>query len=138
MTANPFDPAGAGWERAKLSNFVEHLGPVWRRRVETGTLYGLEITDRHANRGSFAHGGAVAALFDTALGYTSLEAIGGRNQATVTLDIQFLAPVPLGSFAVVESTVIRTTRSLTFVHGTLRVGEDIHAVAQGTWKILRA
>ena len=136
MTAS-FDPAKAGWQTVHAAAFVELIGPLWRRRTKDGTLYGLVTADKHSNRSGFAHGGVVTTLFDATLGLTSSEAQGGHKQATIALNVQFLAPVRLGEFIVVECHVVKATRTLMFMQGTLRAGEDVCAIAQGTWKILR-
>lgn len=138
MTDTPFDPAKSGWEPYALSGFTDLMGPLWRKPTDDGFLFGLQVEDRHGNRSGFIHGGAMAALFDTALGTTSWLKIGERKQATITLDIQYLAPTPIGAFVVVTPEFVKGTRSVTFVRGTARIGDDIVALAQGTWKILRA
>lgn len=137
MTAS-FDPAEAGWQTVALSEFMDLIGPVWQRHTDESTLYGLLVAEKHRNRNGVAHGGVMATLLDMALGRTSSDAQGGRKQATINLDVQFLAPVQVGEFLVAECRVVRATRSIMFMHGTLRVGERVCAVAQGTWKILGA
>lgn len=138
MTGTSYDPAKDGWEVVALSGFTELIGPLWFRQGADGPLYALLVADKHANRSGFMHGGALAALLDNALGYASYTAIGGRKQATVTLDIQYLAPVPVGAFLIATPEVVKITRSLTFLRGTARVGDEVYATAQGTWKILRS
>ena len=135
MTSS-FDPAAAGWQKVKAGAFVETIGPVWHRRDKGRTLCGLVVTDKHTNRGGFAHGGVLTTLLDTALGLASAEAQGDQ-QATIGLNVQFIAPVRVGDFITVECEVVKTTRTLMFMQGTLRAGENICATAQGTWKILR-
>ncbi|MGY2046840.1 PaaI family thioesterase [Methylobacterium sp. JK268] len=133
-----FDPAAAGWETVDLSEFMDLVGPVWQRDGEGGILYGLLVAEKHRNRNGVAHGGVMATLLDMALGRTASEAQGGRRQATIGLDVQFLAPVRVGDFLVAECRVVRATRAILFMHGTLRVGDEVCAVAQGTWKVLGA
>lgn len=135
MTA-PFDPAAAGWETVDMSEFMDLIGPVWRRESEAGTLHALLIEGKHRNRNGVVHGGVMATLMDMALGRASAEAQGGRRQATISLDLQFLSPAEVGDFLVAECRVVRATRSIMFMQGTLRVEDRICAVAQGVWKIL--
>jgi uncharacterized protein (TIGR00369 family) len=132
-----FDPAEAGWQAIDAAAFVDLIGPIWRRRTPDGTLYGLVVTDKHGNRSGFAHGGVLTTLLDTALGLTSSDAQSGHKQATISLNVQFLAPVQLGDFIIVECQVVKATRTLMFMQGTLRARENVCALAQGTWKILR-
>jgi uncharacterized protein (TIGR00369 family) len=133
----PFDPAQAGWHVVDLSGFVNLIGPVWQQRTDEGVLYGLLVAEKHSNRSGFAHGGVLATLLDTALGLTSSHT-QQRKQATINLDVQFVAPVQVGKFLIAECRVVRATRTLIFLQGILRAGEQVCAVAQGTWKILRA
>lgn len=131
-----FDPTAEGWQVADLIGFMAFIGPIWQRERGGRTTYALQIDDRHANRNGVAHGGVAMTLLDTALGYLSLAAHGGRKQATIGLDVQFLGPLRLGEFAEVEGTVVRATRAILFMRGELRAGGEVRAVAQGTWKIL--
>jgi uncharacterized protein (TIGR00369 family) len=135
MTAS-FDPAADGWEAASFSEFLTLVGPVWQRVRDGRTSFGLLTEQKHANRNGVAHGGVVTTMLDTALGRTCSEAQGGRRQATISLDVQFLGPVHIGDFAEVECEVVRKTRSVLFLRGNLRVGGDVRATAQGIWKIL--
>jgi uncharacterized protein (TIGR00369 family) len=131
-----FDPAAAGWQKVKAGTFLETIGPIWRRSDQGRTLCGLVVTDKHTNRAGFAHGGVLTTLLDSALGLASADAHAGQ-QATIGLNVQFIAPVRVGDFITVECEVVKATRTLMFMQGTLRAGENICATAQGTWKILR-
>ncbi|TGD95276.1 PaaI family thioesterase [Methylobacterium nonmethylotrophicum] len=137
MTA-PFDPAAGGWETVDMSEFMDLIGPVWRRGSEAGMLHGLLVANKHRNRNGVVHGGVMATLLDMALGRASAEAQGGQRQATISLDLQFLSPVEVGEFLVAECRVVRSTRAIMFMQGTLRVEDRVCAVAQGVWKILGA
>jgi uncharacterized protein (TIGR00369 family) len=132
-----FDPAAAGWQKVKAGTFVKTIGPLWRRQDNGRRLCGLVVTGKHTNTGGFAHGGVLTTLLDTALGLASAEAQGSHQQATIGLNVQFIAPVRVGDFIVVETEVVKATRTLMFMQGTLRSGDNICATAQGTWKILR-
>ncbi len=131
-----FDPAAAGWQKVDAGAFVEIIGPLWRRRDNDRALCGLVVTGKHGNRGCLVHGGVLTTLLDTALGLASSDAQGGHQQATIGLNVQFLAPVRVGDFITVECEVVKATRTLMFMQGTLRAGENICATTQGTWKIL--
>ncbi|BCM86944.1 PaaI family thioesterase [Methylobacterium indicum] len=134
----PFDPAASGWEVIAMSEFIDLIGPVWQRESAAGPLYGLLIAEKHRNRNGVVHGGVMATLLDMALGRTASDAQGGRRQATINLDLQFLEPVQVGEFLVAECRVVRPTRSILFMQGHLRVEDRVCAAAQGVWKILGA
>ena len=61
-----------------------------------------------------------------------------RKQATLSLNVQFVSPVRVGEFVIAECSVVKRTRSIMFMQGTLRVEDRICATVQGTWKILEA
>jgi uncharacterized protein (TIGR00369 family) len=132
-----FDPAAAGWQKVDAGAFVETIGPLWHRRDKDHTLCGLVVTAKHGNRSGFAHGGVLTTLLDSTLGLASSDAQGGHQQATIGLNVQFLARVSVGDFITVDCEVVKATRTLMLMQGTLRAGENICATAQGTWKILR-
>jgi uncharacterized protein (TIGR00369 family) len=129
------DPAQEGWRQLEVAKFLDLIGPVWWRSTREGTQYGLLIEDKHGNRSGFVHGGVLATLLDSALGMAA-DVEKNRIRATISLDIQYLAPVRIGDFVVAECRVVRSTRSIVFMHGTLSVGDQVCAMAQGTWKIL--
>lgn len=135
MTAD-FRPEAAGWEAFDHSEFLSLVGPVWRRVRDGRTAYGLLVETKHGNRNGVAHGGVITTMLDMALGRTSSAAQGGRPQATISLDVQFLGPVRIGDFAEIEAVIVRQTRSLLFLRGELRVGDEVRGTAQGIWKIL--
>jgi uncharacterized protein (TIGR00369 family) len=91
---------------------------------------------RHLNRNGTIHGGVVLGLADQTLGRTSLQATGGLKQATIQLDVQFISAPLEGEFLIARGTVIRRTRSLTFMRGDIMVGDRMVATANGMWKIL--
>src|SRR5579872_1072289 len=119
--AATFDPAKAGWQVLKAAQFVELLGPVWWRSAGEETQLGLLVADKHSNRSGFAHGGVVTSLLDTALGWTARGEKKDRKQATINLNVQFVTPVRIGEFAIADCRVVKTTRSVVFMQGTLRV-----------------
>ena len=55
-----------------------------------------------ATAAALVHGGVLTTLLDTALGLASSDAQGGHQQATIGLNVQFLAPVRVGDFITVE------------------------------------
>jgi len=133
----PFDPIQAGWQTLDVCDFVDLVGPVWWRSTKKGAQYGLIVADKHSNRSGLAHGGVFTSLLDTALGLTA-HVQKDRRQATISLDVQFLAPARIGEFLIAEGRIVKSTRSIIFMQGTLCVGHRVCAIAQGTWKVLDA
>ena len=53
------------------------------------------------------------------------------------LNVHYVGAVQLGEFAYVRSELVKVTRSLVFLRGTMTVGDRIVATADGVWKILQ-
>ena len=129
-----FDPGQAGWQVIDSSVFAKLIGPVWHRMSRERTLYGLLVTSRHSDRNGVADDGVVGTLLDCALELTSSDARGGATQSAISLNVQFIAPVQVGDFVVVECQILKATPTVIFLQGTLRVDEAVCATAQGSWE----
>jgi acyl-coenzyme A thioesterase PaaI-like protein len=139
-TPTGFDPRAAGWKPLPLEGYPALLGPYWARRREGGEgwRYGFLAEPKHRNDGGVVHGGMLMSFADDILGMTVWEAAGRRQVTTVHLSTHFIAPARLGDFVECEAEVMRTTRTLVFVRGTLMVDDRTCISAEGVWKILRA
>ncbi|MBJ6128091.1 PaaI family thioesterase [Microvirga splendida] len=136
---SPFDPPDAGWTvRDDEPGLMTLVGPLWQHGEGESLRFGFVAEEKHLNRRGVVHGGMLMAFADQALGLTAREVNGGLPQATIQLDTQFIAPVGVGEFVEVAAQVVRRTRSILFMRGTLVVGERAVASAQGIWKVLGA
>lgn len=133
-----FDPAAHGWEKMEEPGYPARMGGFWRKTEGGAMLFGLLADAGHLNRNGSVHGGAVLGLADHALGYTSVHAGQGRKQATVQLDVQFVAAPQEGDFLVARGDVVQMTRSLVFMRAEITAGQRLVATANGIWKILGA
>jgi uncharacterized protein (TIGR00369 family) len=133
-----FDPAAHGWEKLEEPGYPARMGGFWRKTEGDAVLFGLLADAGHLNRNGSIHGGAVLGLADHALGHTSVHAGQGRKQATVQLDVQFVAAPLEGDFMVARGEVVRMTRSIIFMRAEIMVGQRLVATANGIWKILGA
>lgn len=131
-----FDPASAGWERAKSAAFGELVGPVWRREDGERLRFGFVVAPKHINRAGNVHGGMLMTLADQAMAMAGRKVNGARRQATMELNIQFVGPAHLGEFVEAHPEVVRMTRSVIFLAVKMYVGSRIVAAATGIWKIL--
>ena len=59
-----------------------------------------------------------------------------RPQATVQLDVHFLAPVRIGEVVIGRGRMLRNTRTLMFLRGELTVEGRPVVAADGVWKKL--
>ncbi|MGV6874186.1 PaaI family thioesterase [Pseudochelatococcus sp. B33] len=126
------------WTRMEDDGFVGLVGPIyeWNGASETGR-FGFLSEDKHRNRGGYVQGGMLMTFADRAMGATARKDDPGRVQATVQLDVHFIRPARIGVPIEIETRVIRETRKLAFIEGTLTSEGDIIARANGVWSILR-
>jgi uncharacterized protein (TIGR00369 family) len=118
--------------------FIVANGPLFER-IE-GRVYrlGFRVERRHTNTMGICHGGMMATFCDMLLPITafrSTEALHGRFLPTVSLQIDYLAPAPLGAWVEGEAQVLRTTRSLIFVQGLVHAEGATVARVSGVFKI---
>lgn len=124
-----------GWTVRATKAFGTHIGPFYSDPARDDAA-GFLADERHGNKRGVVHGGMLCAAFDTALGNAAWAAAGQKPCATVQLNVHFIGAVKLGEFARVDAEVLRTTRSLIFLRGVMRVADRTVASADGVWKIL--
>lgn len=125
-----------GWVLRPTKAFGTHVGPFYSPSGGDKEGCGFLADARHGNKRGVVHGGMLATAFDVALGNASWDAAGQRPCATVHLAVQFVGAVKLGEFAAIRVEVVKTTRSLVFLRGTMAVDGRTVATADGVWKIL--
>ena len=129
----------AGWTLARDSGtFSDQAGPFWSRRDGDTWQYAVLTDSRHSNNRGVVHGGLLLTFADHALGLTVWEHVGRAPCATIQLNMQFVDAVQPGDFVELEVTIVRATRSVVFVRGSLAVAERPVAIVDGVWKILSA
>jgi acyl-coenzyme A thioesterase PaaI-like protein len=138
FTCEP-DPDHPGWLRWDVTDRTRYnhvfIGPM-RLRREGGTLcrVRMDIAARHTNAGEVIHGGTTLGFADVSM-FGALYVLTGTDpigSVTVDMTMQFVgagsARRPLDS--VVE--LLRETRRLAFLRGTMVQGERIVAAFSGT------
>ena len=133
------DPANPGWLRWDVLDHTRYnhvvIGPMLLRR-EGGNLcrVRMEIAAQHTNAGDTIHGGTTLGFADVSM-FAALYVLTGvdpMGATTVDLSMQF---VGAGSpRRPLESTVelLRETRRLAFLRGTMTQGERLVAAFSGT------
>ena len=110
----------AGWLTWPADPFETLCGPFYFRMAADGSAHGVFVPEgKHLNGHGIVHGGALLTFADTMAGSILQLTLTGHQGVTVTLKAQFVgAGIPNAS---IEATghVIRTTRSLVFVQGSL-------------------
>jgi acyl-coenzyme A thioesterase PaaI-like protein len=132
------DPAAAGWTTQERSGFSALVGPLWWRQEADGVACAFVAEGKHANARGVVHGGMLMTFADHALGRLVFEAVGRRPIATIQLDTHFLAPARPGDLVEARGRIVRRTRAVVFVEGTLTVKAHLVTRAHGIWKVLKA
>jgi len=118
--------------------FIGVNGPLYVRRTETAFHLGFRVELRHCNPMGICHGGMMATFCDMLLpisAHVLSEEIGRRFLPTINLQIDYLAPSPLGAWVQGEAQLLRTTRSLVFMQGLVQADGVNVARVSGIFKI---
>lgn len=115
--------APEGFVAAPLGGaFATHNGPLFARWHGGRLQLGFRVGANHVNPGNACHGGMLATFADilisTAAQYQT--DIPRQFLPTVSLQMDFMAPAPLGSWVQGEAEILKVTKNLLFSHGLLR------------------
>jgi acyl-coenzyme A thioesterase PaaI-like protein len=81
-------------------------------------------------------GGMLMTFADRAMGSTSRKVDGTiSSQATVHMDFDFVDAVEIGEFVEISCEVVRQTKTLIFMRGTLSCAGRLVGTTSGIWKI---
>ena len=118
--------------------FMQVNGPLYIRHEGGSVQLGFRVEERHTNPMDICHGGMMASFCDMLLPIATLRLrreIGSRFLPTVSLQIDYLAPVALGSWVEGETEVLRVTRTLIFAQALVTADGEPAARASGILKI---
>jgi uncharacterized protein (TIGR00369 family) len=108
--------------------------PDWRARIR------LDVGPQHTNRHGVLHGGLIAALLDSACGYSGalhLDAEAMPEMLSVSFTVQYIAPAHPGRVTAI-GTVTGGGRRTLFIAGELHDGEGrLLATSTGVYKPVR-
>ncbi|RSY79320.1 PaaI family thioesterase [Sphingomonas koreensis] len=127
MTDDRHPPFPGDWERTELSNTgAWTVGHVWLDRTQG--RYCMLVGPEHCNAFGTMHGGAMATFVDAQVvavrPYTGEVA---NHTPTVTLSVDYLAGVRVGSWVMLTATVLRTTRTMIFSQALVTVEDAVVA-----------
>jgi acyl-coenzyme A thioesterase PaaI-like protein len=112
--------------------------PVDLRVTEDGRIRGTAIFRRyHLGRNGAVHGGSVAHLFDSLLGFTAFKLSESRKQRTAFLHVDYRKIVPIGKELQVDSRIDRIEGRKIFVAGRVCDGDDVLAEAEALFVMLK-
>jgi len=112
--------------RIKGSQFLEDMGAVLRLQADNSVIADVTLSERHAGPRAYAHGGALAALIDEAMGAAAH--LSGARVVAVHLSFEYKRPVPLGANVQIVGRIeskdgrkVFTLGSVTLPDGTVAV-----------------
>ena len=117
--------------------FMRVNGPLYLRHDGDSVLVGFRVEKRHTNPMGICHGGMLATFCDMLLPISihRKSEVGKRFLPTINLQVDFLAPAPLGAGVQGEGQVLRVTRSMVFAQGLVSADGTPSARVSGIFKI---
>lgn len=117
--------------------FVTNNAQLYGRWADEKLTLGFRVEMRLTNLGGVLHGGMLASFADTMLPYAVMyQALGGRQfLPTINLQIDYVAPAPLGAWVHGDATVLRVTRTMAFVQGLAYADDVLIARMSGIFKL---
>ncbi|HSL09910.1 MAG TPA: PaaI family thioesterase [Actinomycetota bacterium] len=123
-------------ERVSASPFHATLGIDVVEAAEGRVRLAVDTTDAQKNLLGTIHGGVVATLADTAMGFAVRTAIdAGRPHVTIDLSVRFLRPASPGRIEAV-GTVVRAGSQIAFADADVVAADGtLLARASGTYSV---
>ena len=118
--------------------FIQHNGPLYLRHEGSVVQFGFRVERRHVNPMNNLHGGMMASFCDMLLPlsvHRKRDQVADRFLPTISLQIDYLAPAPLGAWVQGEAEPLRVTRSLVFAQGLVTADGEPCARVSGVFKI---
>jgi uncharacterized protein (TIGR00369 family) len=121
-----------------IGGFIAANGPLYLSRRGDTVRLGFRVEPRHVNPMGICHGGMMASFCDMLLPLTAhrlVPEIARRFLPTVSLQIDYLAPAPLGAWVEGEAQVLRKTLTMVFAQGLVSADGTPVARTSGIMKI---
>jgi acyl-coenzyme A thioesterase PaaI-like protein len=129
-------PSGRRMDLPNRGNIL-HV-PAELEKTDDGRVRGTARFRRfHLGRNGAAHGGSIAMLFDSLLGYTAGKLTGSRYQRTAFLHINYRQIVPVERELRVDAGIERVDGRKIFVEGRLTDGDVLLADGEALFVRLR-
>lgn len=139
MSASGRGAVPEGFEAFEMGgDFMAVNGPLFVRRRDGGVALGLRVEQRHVNPMANLHGGMMASFCDMLLALVAHHqspALRAHFLPTVNLQLDYLAPAPLGCWIEGGGQLLRSTRSLAFVQALVTADGEPCARASGVFKV---
>jgi len=110
-------------------------GPFYLRADAGRWQIGFRVKQRHLNRLGICHGGILATFADLQ-GHALKKNEGLQGDSpTITLSLDYVAPVQLGQWVEVEPTIVRRTPGLLFFQSLITADGQVALRASGIYKL---
>lgn len=129
---------GVFLENYKQINVFMRENGIEHHIIEPGnTETSMTILEKHLSSPGVSHGGAIAGLMDSALGFCALSAaIPDMNLvSTVEFKLNYFKPVLLNDKLVAKNKVIRKGKSIIVSLSEIYRGEELVSHGQGTFNV---
>jgi len=130
-------PAPEGFVLAPIGGaFATHNGPLYARWRDDRLELGFRVGPQHVNPGNACHGGMLTMFADilisTAAQYQA--EIPRQFLPTISLQSDFLAPAPLGSWVQGRADILKVTKHLLFSQGLLEADRVVVMRTSGVFR----
>jgi len=118
--------------------FMASNGPLYLHHQGELVRVGFRVEERHTNPMRVCHGGMMASFCDMLLPITihrKAPAASNRFLPTISLQLDFLAPAPLGAWVEGAGQVLRVTKTMVFAQGLVTADGTPAARVSGVFKI---
>ncbi|MFB9354709.1 PaaI family thioesterase [Sneathiella chinensis] len=116
---------------------AEH-GPYYEKQIDEGTVVrAFRVEEKHLNSLGYVHGGMYMTFADSSLA-RAIFVKHNRRGVTLKMNSEFLAPAKKGDWVEAHTEVIRSTRSVAFVRGELKVGNRVVFRMDGLFHYIKA
>ena len=121
--------------------FIAANGPLYllhRKGDVVVVKLGLRVEARHCNTMGICHGGMLASFCDMLLpisAHHKSAEVGRRMLPTVSLQLDYMAPVALGAWVEGEAEVLKVTRSMVFAQGVVWSDGALAVRCSGVFKL---
>lgn len=123
---------------AVASEFIAVNGPLWICEADARPpRLGFRVEDRHTNVARTCHGGMLATFCDMLLTLTARAHSDGLQatfMSTISLQVDFIAPAPLGTWIEGEAQVLRSAGRMFFMQALVKADGTLVARASGLLK----
>jgi len=123
-------------------DFIGINGPIYLKHVlhpdAPLVQLGFRVERRHCNPMGNCHGGMLASFSDMVLPlsiHRKSAEVGNKFLPTISLQLDYLAPAPLGAWVQGEAQVLRVTRSMVFAQGLVTADGEPAVRISGIFKI---